>query len=63
MIAFQVGKMSANGEELHGALRVSGGCVIRKQVKFSIDKHTVLCAGNLIIIGNLDSELSVITQE
>lgn len=39
VIAFQVGKMSANGEELHRALRVSDGSIIREQMKFSIDKR------------------------
>ena len=55
--------MTSNGDDLQRVLRVSGGCIIRKQMKFSIDKRWVLCAGKLTITGSLGSELSVITQE
>lgn len=39
VIVFQVGKMTSNGDDLQRVLRVSGGCIIRKQMKFSIDKR------------------------
>lgn len=38
MITIQVRKMRANGEELEEGLKALGGCLIKRQMKCSIDK-------------------------